>query len=101
VTAGRDKGSLRIEDAVDVAHTLRCIPEVLAFPTVVSTEKSRLRPIDPGEALLELVPNVLLTEASSARADLALLGVWPRTRGPSASKPATTSDTSPPCWPSW
>jgi hypothetical protein len=45
-----------------------CAPGHLVFPRVTGREESRLIPLDPGEALLELVPNVLLTEPASSQA---------------------------------
>lgn len=45
-------------------------PALLVFPRVSGRPRSELRPIDPGEALLELAPNVLLTEPVSSQAHL-------------------------------
>lgn len=51
-------------------------PAVLVFPRVSGRPRSELRPIDAGEALLELAPNVLLTEPASSQAHLdALAGL--------------------------
>jgi hypothetical protein len=51
-------------------------PAVLVFPRVSGRPRSELRPIDAGEALLELAPNVLLTEPVSSQAHLdALAGL--------------------------
>lgn len=51
-------------------------PAVLVFPRVSGRPRSELRPVDPGEALLELAPNVLLTEPASSQAHLdALAGL--------------------------
>ncbi len=51
-------------------------PAVLVFPQVSGRPRSELRAIDPGEALLELAPNVLLTEPVSSQAHLdALAGL--------------------------
>lgn len=51
-------------------------PAVLVFPRVSGRPWSELRPIDAGEALLELAPNVLLTEPASSQAHLdALAGL--------------------------
>jgi hypothetical protein len=47
-----------------------CEPGVLVFPRISGRRESVLEPIDPGEALLELVPNVLLTEPRSSQAHL-------------------------------
>ncbi|HEX6861749.1 MAG TPA: hypothetical protein VF414_02980 [Thermoanaerobaculia bacterium] len=43
-------------------------PAVLVFPRVSGRPRSELLPIDAGEALLELAPNVLLTEPASSQA---------------------------------
>lgn len=45
-------------------------PAVLVFPRVSGRPRSELRPVDSGEALLELAPNVLLTEPASSQAHL-------------------------------
>jgi hypothetical protein len=45
-------------------------PALLVFPRVAGVPESRLVPMDRGEALLELAPNVLLTEPRSAQAHL-------------------------------
>ena len=51
-------------------------PAVLVFPRVSGRPRSELRPVDAGEALLELAPNVLLTEPASSQAHLdALAGL--------------------------
>jgi len=47
----------------------RCRPVALVFPRV-NGDRSTLTPLDPGEALLELVPNILLTESASSQAHL-------------------------------
>lgn len=53
-------------------------PAVLVFPHVSRRPRSELRPIDAGEALLELAPNVLLTEPVSSQAHLDALAVLAR-----------------------
>jgi hypothetical protein len=53
-----------------------CAPGHLVFPRVAGRTESRLIPLDAGEALFELVPNVLLTEPASSQAHLdALAGL--------------------------
>jgi hypothetical protein len=49
-------------------------PGAIVFPRVASAERSVLRPISRAEALLELVPNVLLTDPTCAQAHLDALG---------------------------
>jgi hypothetical protein len=48
-------------------------PALLVFPRVAGVPESRLVPMDRGEALLELAPNVLLTEPRSAQTHLDVL----------------------------
>jgi hypothetical protein len=43
---------------------------VPVFPRVAHAERSVLTPMEPAEALLELVPNVLLTEPRASQAHL-------------------------------
>jgi hypothetical protein len=50
-----------------------CTPRLLVFPQVAQCEVSRLEPISTDEALLELAPNVLLTQPAAAQAHLAAL----------------------------
>jgi hypothetical protein len=49
-------------------------PAAVLIPRIAQAETSVVTKIDPDEALLEIVPNVLLTEADSCRAHLAALG---------------------------
>ncbi len=51
-----------------------CTPRVVVFPKIARADQSRLTRIDEHEALLELAPNVLLTEAHSCQAHLQALG---------------------------
>jgi hypothetical protein len=67
---GWRKRQLRAEDFYGVEVVWECAPGVLVFPRVSGRTDSVLHPIGPGEALLELVPNVLLTEAGSSQAHL-------------------------------
>jgi hypothetical protein len=52
----------------------QCRPSAVIFPRVSHTHRSTLTPIDRPEALLELAPNVLLTEPHSSQAHLHALG---------------------------
>ena len=71
--AGWRKRQLRADSARIVWESE---PAVLVFPRVSGRPRSELRPVDSGEALLELAPNVLLTEPSSSQAHLdALAGL--------------------------
>lgn len=49
-------------------------PAALVFPTIAGSVTSRLLPLTPGEALLELAPNVILTDRASSQAHLSALG---------------------------
>jgi hypothetical protein len=73
---GWRKRQLRPEDAYGAEVVWECAPGHLVFPRVAGTSESRLIPLDAGEALFELVPNVLLTEPVSSQAHLdALAGL--------------------------
>jgi hypothetical protein len=48
-------------------------PAAVVIPRIAEAETSVVTRMDPDEALLEIVPNVLLTEASSCRAHLDVL----------------------------
>jgi hypothetical protein len=48
-------------------------PAAVVIPRIAEAEASVVRRIEPDEALLEMVPNVLLTEAKSCRAHLEAL----------------------------
>lgn len=65
----RPKRSVRPED-VGMVLVPRCRPTAVVLITVAAAEPSRLVPVDADDALLELVPNVLLTEPSSSQAHL-------------------------------
>ena len=49
-------------------------PAALVFPRIAHAEKSTLHPVTRDEALLELLPNVLLTEARASQAHVDALG---------------------------
>ncbi len=75
---GREKRSLRLEDALPVTMALRGRPAALVLPTVAHTDHSRLVPISEREAVLSLAPNVLLTEPAAAQAHLDILQAMAR-----------------------
>jgi len=68
--AGWRKRQVRVEHAYGAAVVWESDPGVLVFPRVSGRPTSELIPLSRGEALLELVPNVLLTEARSSQAHL-------------------------------
>jgi hypothetical protein len=67
---GARKHPLLVEEVYGVRPVAACRPAVLVFPRVAHAERSVLTPMDPAEALLELVPNVLLTEPRASQAHL-------------------------------
>lgn len=66
--AGWRKRQLPAEPALGAGIVWESEPAVLVFPRVAGRPRSELLPIDAGEALLELAPNVLLTEPASSQA---------------------------------
>ncbi|MBW8765712.1 MAG: hypothetical protein JF630_05565, partial [Geodermatophilales bacterium] len=73
------KRQVRPERAWGAGVVWRAAPALLVFPRVAGTPESTLAPMDRGEALLELAPNVLLTEPHSSQAHLdALAGLVER-----------------------
>jgi hypothetical protein len=50
-----------------------CVPRVIVFPQVAPNHRSALTRIDGGEALMRLVPDVLLTHAESTRRHVAAI----------------------------
>ena len=52
----------------------RCRPVALVLVEIADLDQSRLEPVDGAEALLDLVPNVLLTEPAASQAHLDALG---------------------------
>jgi hypothetical protein len=72
---GWPKHALRIEDVVDVRLASVCTPvAVVLLGQRASTTGPVLEPTSAEAALLELVPNVLLTEPISSQANLDALG---------------------------
>lgn len=67
---GWRKRQLRADEVYAAEVVWECEPGVLVFPRVAGTAGSALEPLDPGEALFELAPNVLLTEPRSSQAHL-------------------------------
>jgi hypothetical protein len=75
---GWAKHQLRAEDRFGSQFIGSSKPALIVFPRISSAEVSRLEPIGADEALLELAPNVLLTEPGSSQAHLAALGTLTR-----------------------
>lgn len=67
---GFPKHLVRPESLFDTSDT--CVPTMLVFPRIVATE-SRLEPMDPKEAWMRLVPDVLLTDPATTQRHLQAL----------------------------
>jgi hypothetical protein len=70
VVAGFSKRLIRIQSVYPGVEVGRCVPAVLIFPELVDDGSSRIVGLDPGDALVRLVPDVLLTEPADAQAQL-------------------------------
>jgi hypothetical protein len=70
---GWPKRRLRAEERYGTEIVWKCRPRMLVFPRVANTERSVLAPMDAGEALFELLPNILLTEPVSSQRHLEML----------------------------
>lgn len=66
--AGWRKRQIRAERTYGSEVVWECEPALLVFPRVAGVPRSELTPMEKGEALLELAPNVLLTEAGTSQA---------------------------------
>lgn len=74
LTEGFPKRLVRIEEALpDVSVIESCEPRVLIFPRVATDEPSELTALDPRDAWLRLVPDVLLTQPAGTQSHLAAL----------------------------
>jgi hypothetical protein len=71
---GFPKRLVRIEELFGSQAVAECRPEALIFPEVAADQESRVAPMDSSEALLRLVPDVLLTEPAATQAHLAAIG---------------------------
>lgn len=78
-TPGWRKRQLRADEAFGARIAWECEPAVLVFPRVSGRPRSELRPVDAGEALFELAPNVLLTQPGASQAHLDALAELART----------------------
>lgn len=70
---GFPKALVRLEDVLAVRTVASATPRVLVMPEIVHGRPSHLSELDPREALLRLVPDVLLTDPASTQAHLAAL----------------------------
>jgi hypothetical protein len=76
---GREKHGFRIEDVFDTTVVAGCRPVALVAPRLVEGVGPTLEPLSAGEALLQLMPNVLLTDPKASQAHLDVLGELART----------------------
>jgi hypothetical protein len=74
------KRQIQAEDFYGGDIVWECQPAVIVYPRVADAPKSVLKPMDTAEALLELVPNIVLTEARSSQAHLDVLADLVSTR---------------------
>jgi hypothetical protein len=70
---GFPKRQLRAEDRFGAEIVWQCRPVALVFPRVNGPGPSALSPMDHNEALVEMVPNILLTEPRSSQEHLDVL----------------------------
>ena len=70
VADGFPKPLGRIEHLFGMPALSSCTPCALVFPEVARDEPSDIAPLDPQEALVRLVPDVLLTEPAATQAHL-------------------------------
>jgi hypothetical protein len=70
---GWPKWSFGAAQLYPTKFAMTCRAKVLVFPRVVPSGRSTLEPLPAQEALIELAPNVLLTEKQSAAAHFAVL----------------------------
>jgi hypothetical protein len=77
--AGRMKHSLRVEEAFGVTPLAGCIATAVIFPRVEDGPAPFARPLTAAEALLELTPDLLLTDPVATQAHFDMLGRLART----------------------
>jgi hypothetical protein len=70
---GASKYQFRVETRFNAQIAWRSDPVALIFPHFTGSLKSMLEPMDASAALLELVPNILLTETSASQQHLDVL----------------------------
>jgi hypothetical protein len=76
---GRDKHGFRVEDVFGVPLVTGCRPVALVAPNIVEGTGPVLEPLAPSDALLQLMPNVLLTDPAASQAHMDVLGQLVRT----------------------
>jgi hypothetical protein len=76
---GRDKHGFRVEEVFGTPLVTGCRPVALVAPNIVEGIGPRLDPLPPADALVQLMPNVLLTDPAAAQAHMDVLGQLVRT----------------------
>ena len=76
---GRDKHGFRVDEVFGVAPLEQCRPAALVFPRVEEGPSPHLERLSPSQALVELMPNVLVTEPAATQAHMDMLGEVART----------------------
>jgi hypothetical protein len=59
--------------AMGAGPAFEAVPAVIVLPRITGQDRSTVTPLSPDEALFEIAPNVLLTEAGSSQAHLGAL----------------------------
>jgi hypothetical protein len=70
---GARKSQVYAEEAFNADTSWECSPHIMVFPKVADVERSQLKPMSRDDALLEIVSNILLTEALSSQAHMDVL----------------------------
>lgn len=71
---GWPKHQLRVEERFGAQIAWSCRPVALVFPRVSGRSRSTLTPMERDQALLEIMPNILLSEPASSQRHLDMLG---------------------------
>jgi hypothetical protein len=77
-TSGERKVRVPASDISSASPAFEVVPTVLVIPRVTGRDRSTVTPISRDEALFELAPNVLLTDAASSQAHLNALATLAR-----------------------
>lgn len=72
--AGAPKWQVSPQMVYNLDYVRACRPAVIVFPQVGHAENSVLQPLEEGAALLEVLPNVLLTDPTYSQNHLNVLG---------------------------
>ena len=76
---GWPKHRLHVDEVLGARVADAGAPAALVFPSIAGGERSRLEPLSAAAALVELAPNVLLTDPAMAQRHLDVLGELART----------------------